>query len=296
MRKNFNYYKLKQSLMLLKELENPISSFMYYIGIKDTVTVKTKKIGSYDFDSSNRDLCHSLLLSLPYLNENNIDICKDFFLQCCSKNEIITLPHFKVLNDQCGIFSEQFIEYPYLYKNAEEGKTIIDIGSNVGDTVLDFASKGLVVYGFEPVKDLYELSLRNIELNPDLKDNVHLYNYAVSYKNGKITISNMKSTSDYIEGNESYEIDVISLGEIINRYNIEPQLLKIDCEGCEFDIIKNFDMSLFEEIILEHHANYRNEDYENLVGKLIEYGFKVDLIPLWIFDMDDFGIIHAYKE
>ena len=64
MKRSQAYYEFKQAIKLLKELYNPISSFLYYIGVKDNVIVKSKKIGSFKFDSSQRDLCHSLLLVL----------------------------------------------------------------------------------------------------------------------------------------------------------------------------------------------------------------------------------------
>ena len=160
---------------------------------------------------------------------------------------------------------------------------------------MDFASKGLTVYGFEPVRELYELSLKNVGLNPHLKDKTNLFNYAVSYKKGTISIDKMDSTSEYIDSEYSYEIEVITLEDILSKFNIKPTLLKMDCEGCEFDIIRNTDLSGFEEIIMEHHAGLRNDNHEDIVNILEKQGFKVNVVPLWTFDIEDIGIIHAYK-
>ena len=294
MKRSQAYYEFKQAIKLLKELYNPISSFLYYIGVKDNVIVKSKKIGSFKFDSSQRDLCHSLLLVLPYLKDSDKQKCKDFFNQA-SQGEIVELEKFKVVREECGIFAEEFCEYPYEFKNMEKGMIILDIGSNVGDTALDFASKGLTVYGFEPVKELYELSLKNVGLNPHLKDKTNLFNYAVSYKKGTISIDKMDSTSDYVDTEDSYEIEVITLEDILSKFNIKPTLLKMDCEGCEFDIVRNTDLRDFEEIIMEHHAGLRNDNHEDIVNILEKQGFKVNVVPLWTFDIEDIGIIHAYK-
>lgn len=282
-------------MRLLKEVSNPVSSFLFYIGVKDNIIVKTKKIGSFKFNSSQRDICHSLLLVLPYLKDSDNDKCKSFFEQISNGKEIIELDYFNVVREECGIFAEEFGEYPYNFKNIGKNKVIIDIGSNVGDTVLDFASKGLNVYGFEPVKELYEISLKNRELNPSLKDRIHLFNNGVSSKKGFISIDKMDSTVDYINSKDSYEVEIITLDDIIQNNNIEPNLLKMDCEGCEFDIIRNTNLNNFEEIILEHHAGFKNDNYLDLVDILKKQGFNVDLIPLWMFDMEDIGIIHAYK-
>lgn len=282
-------------MRLLKEVSNPVSSFLFYIGVKDNIIVKTKKIGSFKFNSSQRDICHSLLLVLPYLKDSDNDKCKSFFEQISNGKEIIELDYFNVVREECGIFAEEFGEYPYNFKNIGKNKVIIDIGSNVGDTVLDFASKGLNVYGFEPVKELYEISFKNRELNPSLKDRIHLFNNGVSSKKGFISIDKMDSTVDYINSKDSYEVEIITLDDIIQNNNIEPNLLKMDCEGCEFDIIRNTNLNNFEEIILEHHAGFKNDNYLDLVDILKKQGFNVDLIPLWMFDMEDIGIIHAYK-
>lgn len=112
------------------------------------------------------------------------------------------------------IFSEKFSQYPYNFKNTFDS-IIIDIGSNVGDTALDLTSKGLTVYGFEPVKELHEISLKNTELNPHLKEKINLFNYGVSYKRGKISIDSIESASDYINKKDSYEIEVITIEDII---------------------------------------------------------------------------------
>ena len=296
MKKSYVFYKLKQSLRLLKEVKNPLSSFLFYVGLKGSVTVKSKKVGSFDFDSTQRDLCHSLLLLLPYLKETNYNKCRSFFSQCSAHKPVIELDKYNVAYEECGMFAEHFGDYPYNVKNIAENDVIIDIGSNVGDTALDFASKGLIVYGFEPVRELYEISLKNAQLNPHLKDRINLFNYAVSNRRGRITIDALDSTAEYVNSGDSYEIEAITLEDILNKYSISPKLLNMDCEGCEFDIIRNEDLSIFDEIIFEHHAGLRDDDYESLVKILKDQGFEVDLIPLWILDMDDIGIIHAYKQ
>lgn len=295
MNKSSQFYKIKLASLLLKEIKNPISAMLYYIGKKNEVTVKTRKIGEITFKENQKSLLYTLMLTLPYLQDCDKEEYKNFFKQVCNKNPIIKLKEYNVVYDGCTIFAERYAEYPYSFKNDKKGETIIDIGSNVGDTALDFACEGLTVYGFEPVKEIYEISLKNAELNPHLKDKINLFNYGVSYKSGTITIDSMDSTSLYINSEDSYEVEVITIDDILNKFNINPKFLKMDCEGCEFDIIRNTDLSNFDEIILEHHAGFRNDDYLSIVNILKKQGFEIELIPLWMYDIEYIGIIHAYK-
>lgn len=289
------FYKIKMATRLFKEIKNPISSILYYIGKKNEVTVKTRKIGEITFKENQKSLLYSLMLTLPYLNDADKKEYKNFFKQASELNPIIKLKEFDVVYEGCTIFAERYAEYPYSFKNEKKDEIIIDIGSNVGDTALEFAYDGLTVYGFEPVKRLYETSLKNLELNPHLKDKINIYNYGVSYKSGTITIDSMESTSLYTDSNDSYDIEVITIKDILNKFNIKPKFLKMDCEGCEFDIIRNTDLSNFDEIILEHHAGYKNENYLDIINILKEQGFEIELIPLWMYDIEYLGIIHAYK-
>lgn len=293
----FSYLLLrtKQALKIFAEVKNPISSFLFYMGFKDSITVKTRKLGPFTFNSTQKKLYNSLLLVLPYLDDSDKEECKLFYEKSVSNSPVVPLKDYEVANKECWIFSEKFAEYPYNFKSVNRDDIIIDIGANVGDTALDFASKGLIVYGFEPVRELYKIALENVALNKKFENRIHIFNYAVSNRNGTITIDAMDSTSEYVNDDDCYEVEVITLEDIMNDNGIAPKLLKMDCEGCEFEIIKNTDLSMFDEIIFEHHASFKEDSYDVLVDELKRQGFKIDLIPLWSFKMEDIGIIHAYK-
>ena len=173
-------------------------------------------------------------------------------------------------------------------------RCIIDIGSNGGDSSLYFATQGATVYGYEPVTPIYEYSLELIDLNPNLKNQLHFFNYGVSDKPGKINIDNMDSVSAYVE-NDSYEIEVITIDDILKSNNIKPDFLKMDCEGCEFNIILNSDLSDFNDILFEHHAGIVGKKYSLLTEKLESEGFKIKKLNVFNSDFENVGLIHAYK-
>ena len=64
---------------------------------------------------------------------------------------------------------------------------------------------------------------------------------------------------------------MISTEKIINRYN--PQVIKIDCEGCEYEIFDNLSMDLLQkiEIII---GEYHDRGFSVINKKLQDIGFK----------------------
>ena len=71
----------------------------------------------------------------------------------------------------------------------------------------------------------------------------------------------------------------------------------MDCEGCEFEIILNEDLTMFNDIIFEHHSKQVGKDYKQLIKKLKEEGFKINTYDVIASSMsfEDIGIIHAFK-
>ena len=67
-------------------------------------------------------------------------------------------------------------------------------------------------------------------------------------------------------------IPAVTLGELINKFGIDPNdaVLKMDCEGCEFDIIPNDyeHVRLFRELILEYHSYTVNRPVDDLLSML----------------------------
>ena len=59
------------------------------------------------------------------------------------------------------------------------GKIVIDVGAECGDTPLYYASLGATVYAFEPIKEHYDAMIRNLSLNPDIAKNVIPINAAI---------------------------------------------------------------------------------------------------------------------
>lgn len=280
----------------VKYLKNPISCLLFKYGYKKEVTVKFRgrkeEVKLTKVGHMNRLI--DMLIS-PSDEYDFINYMKDIE----SDKEIITvLDDIKIYNPSKfgfnSIFSEYYTDYYSNFDVNYKNRTIIDVGANAGDTALYFASKGAKVYGFEPVKEFYEMALKNFKLNEKLNENIKIYNYGVSYKKGKLNIDSMDSVSDYVSNNDSYEVKIVSIDDIVKH--VKPDLLKMDCEGCEFEIIEHCDMSIFNEIILEYHSKMVGKDYKKLIEKLENDGFTIDVSPIRRDNVKDIGIMHAIKK
>ncbi len=156
-------------------------------------------------------------------------------------------------------------------------KTIIDIGSNIGDTPIYFAIHGAKkVIGLEPFPKNYELAKKNVLVN-DLSEKITLILAGCSSAVGQITIdpehgSNIESRLE--ESNKGISVPLLTLEDIIKRYDVpDGSVLKMDCEGCEYESIMhtpNTVLQRFSHIQIEYHSGYKN-----LKTKLEDCGFKV---------------------
>jgi len=160
----------------------------------------------------------------------------------------------------------------YKFLNVKD-KNVLDIGAFVGDSPIYFILKGAKkVYAIEPHPDAYNEMLENIKLN-NMEDKIIPINMGISYEKDYIIIS---TKVVYTQGtlfkseDNGIKISAGKLSDIINKYNIDAQILKMDCEGCEYDIIlKDYDtVKEFDEIGFEYHAKNTKIPVNKLLEKL----------------------------
>jgi len=160
------------------------------------------------------------------------------------------------------LIKENFVDEQY--KNLDvKGKDVVDIGANIGDTAIYFALKGAKhVYAFEPYPYSYNIAKKNIKLNY-LEDRITLLNEGCG-RSGFVTIKeDYENTggTDLKNFKEGKKIRIESLDEIVKRFNLKHAALKVDCEGCEYDLILNASdkaLKAFDQIIIEYHYGYKN--------------------------------------
>tara|TARA_B100000953_G_scaffold213581_1_gene176529 strand:+ start:1018 stop:1938 length:921 start_codon:yes stop_codon:yes gene_type:complete len=169
----------------------------------------------------------------------------------------------------------------FLKKNYDVFKvkdnTVIDIGANIGDTAIFFAHNGAKrIIGVEPFHKNFEVAEKNVNANK-LTDTIVLIKAGCGSKTGSVKIDpgyDSSIESRLVDFNEGEYVPVITLQDIIQKYSIPiGSALKIDCEGCEYDIIENTPSNIishFNHIQIEYHSGYRS-----LKRKLESIGYDV---------------------
>lgn len=267
-----------------KQVKNWPMTILFLIGIKRETKYNLKNIGTVKINRKDIETnLLGILISLSFEKFTDIQKKKIHLLLNQRNDKILEIDGVKILNYELGFIIENFILEQFNVEQGDWQKSIIDIGSNIGDTPLYFANKGYKVLGFEPVKESFEKALYNINLNKNLSEHIEIVNKAVSCKNGKTKIyvnedlnKGSGDSSQYLKNKDKFEIvDTTTIKKIIEDYDIIPYILKIDCEGCEVDIILNSDLSMFQEIYFEYHTIFTNIPVGTLINKLKSQGFKL---------------------
>ena len=162
-----------------------------------------------------------------------------------------------------GLIEEVFFGDAYALLDFR-GAFVLDIGANIGDTALYFAKYGAKhVLAFEPYPKSYQSAVRNVSLNPNLSRHITLKNEGCAEKDGYINIDPGYESSGgtpLMNFSSGPAIKLSSFKTIINEYRICDAVLKMDCEGCEYNTILKTDPPLlyssFREIVLEYHWGY----------------------------------------
>ncbi|MHB8545755.1 MAG: FkbM family methyltransferase [Nitrosotalea sp.] len=176
--------------------------------------------------------------------------------------------------DVIGVYLEE------IYRDLPvKDNIVIDIGANIGDSSIYFALKGSKrVIALEPFPKNYEMAKKNIELN-NVSDKIDLFLAGCSDGNDFLIVDpNLNSGVDskIIESKNGLQIPITTLNKIVKDYKVDKNsILKIDCEGCEYDVIlsASFEtLQSFSNIFIEYHYGYKD-----LKKKLEESGFQVSV-------------------
>lgn len=176
---------------------------------------------------------------------------------------------------------------------------IIDIGAHIGLFTL-YASqycKNGIIFCFEPVDENYDILVDNITQN-NLK-NVKPFKSAVSKSESTITIYRNKDEAGhgmFSFTSHALKVDSISLKKIIDENSINQcNLIKIDCEGAEYEIIESLPLEYFKKIskmIIEYHfADSKPKLVNDLKTKLMTASFKISTVS----HSSDMGLLYAIK-
>ena len=202
----------------------------------------------------------------------------------------------KVLRD--GIINADLSSFfgDYAFLEPLENKQILDIGANIGDSAIWFSIQGAMkVVAIEPYRFTYEIAEANIKEN-GLENRIILINAGYG-EDGFIELDDKQSTIgskmiEYTGGLRTRLMSLKSLLEYCKQEDNSEILLKMDCEGCEYGIMKEPKEILrkFAKILIEYH-----DGYESLEEKLIQSGFKVTVSqPISYVDKTEKEYVQGY--
>ena len=177
--------------------------------------------------------------------------------------------------------------------------TVVDVGAHIGLFTLyasQFCTSGKI-FSFEPIKENYELLIENIKLNH--LDQVKPFNTAVSSSDTpvKLFINEDKSGhSMFSQSSHSVMTASISLQKFFDENRIDTcNFLKLDCEGAEYEIIKNFPLEYFkkiDKIIIEYHMADSHPELLSELKEILTNGkFNIETKTLF----PDIGFLYAKK-
>lgn len=169
-----------------------------------------------------------------------------------------------------------FYEKDYNFLPVKD-RVVIDIGANIADSSIYFAMTGAKkVIALEPFPRNFEVALKNITLN-GFTDKIELLNAGCCGGQSKDMVLDASANGvgcQSMQSNLGSKIHFYTLRELINKYNIDsPAVLKIDCEGCEYDIILSNGRTMldnFSHIQVEYHHGFRD-----LKKHLVDANFAV---------------------
>ena len=201
---------------------------------------------------------------------------------------LISDPTFTNSNDlklKGGLYNGEVVNIflDNVYRNFPvKGKIVLDLGANIADSCIYFALRGAErVIGVEPLLKNYEMAEENINLN-NYSNKITVILAGCSVQNGSVNIDAdlEKGIGRQIRGgaNRGGAVPLLTLEQILQQNNVGEgeTVLKMDCEGCEYDVILSASDDLlrrFSNILIEYHYGYKH-----LKERLIKCNFDVSLV------------------
>jgi FkbM family methyltransferase len=188
----------------------------------------------------------------------------------------------------------------------EDGWTVLDIGAGIGDFSIysAYGKPNTVIYAFEPFIDSYQLLIKNLTLNGI--DNVITFQRALWRQSGRLSLdfSHGEPLQVISQGIENVTdvagtntVQALCLQEFIIDQAIERiQLMKLDCEGAEYEILMGAPrktLTKIERLIMEYHDLGEEQNNQVLVSFLEKQGFSVTKYANFVHD--DIGYLFATR-
>ena len=183
-----------------------------------------------------------------------------------------------------GTLAEVFVRRQY--GSVERFQTIVDVGANVGSFAVYAALScpGARIFCYEPEQQNFLLLRQNLQIN-GLEGRVVAFQCAIGATSGPrklaVGISQLNAFDDLRGGASHQVVGCATLRDIRTEHRLETlDLLKMNCEGAEYEILESCSNSDYEGILnirLEYHnLDARRRNGESLRRHLQARGYRIE--------------------
>jgi FkbM family methyltransferase len=285
-------------------LQNPRRFLLARLGVSGA-TLRFRSGFSLPFTRENRRLVEDLLrLAVPHgaVFAESPDPVRGHWRIGLSDGTFTTPSGLRFTLDSFNptIFAETFI-YQTQFRGFDlAGQTVVDVGANVGDTALYYASLGASVVAAEPDPANFARLEQNLALNPSLAGKIRPIAAAVG-DDGEVEFhAGLGGASGlYVAGGRTVKVRSMSLGTLLKESGLDaPFLLKCDCKGCEFTLVRDPALAQFRNVAIEYTVYHPGDRPEAIHQALERLGFtrrRVYKHNTGAFTFAEHGTIHAER-
>lgn len=246
-------YKYNSQGIIKPIIYNPIKHILNFI--------YSKKYRSYSF-------LESKIRKIKRFNDFNTKI---------SKFNIYAPDSWSFLSS----YKEIFVNEIYNFKTNKDSPFIIDIGANIGLSILFFKTiyPNSKILAFEADPYIFKFLQKNIYGNGF--NDVKLINKAAWIKDTLLKFSSDKADGGKVsnkEANNLIEIEAIDISKFFNVQEID--FLKIDIEGAEEFVLPHCKQYLdkVQNLFVEYHSSINQKQFlAHIINILSDSGFRIHI-------------------
>lgn len=187
--------------------------------------------------------------------------------------------------EAAGLFKEVIVQNSYeLTADLVKDRVVVDVGANTGMfSILAAALGAKQVLSYEPSDKAYGLLHQNVH-NTDIAHKIHTHKQAVvglpqSHVHMWVN-DDSNFNSLYVQGESQEQVPAVTFSQLMQHVCESNVMLKMDCEGAEYDILLNTPDHVFDKIsylMVEIHGDMHPE-YKGLSlaqNRILNLGFRL---------------------
>ncbi len=227
-------------------------------------------------------------LGISFYSVSTFTIPKEF--QVCNRRIALDYPLEEgIFHDFISIFLDD--DYGLELLQTKNIQSILDIGGNVGFFSLAAYNKfkHAKFHIYEPNLELSDFINKNLNFR-----NVEHFREAVGLHPGVVALQSLgDSNQSRVIKSKAGSLPMISISEAINKFGDKLDLLKLDCEGSEWEILEDRNcLNPVQNITMEYHLWKNNKTHDYAINLVKENGFRI----LRHAPSTDFGLIVGTRD